>query len=116
MLCKKYNRYRHTEKRYLTSRSTCGRCAEPLHRFDSCDNATVKCSSCGGTHVTGHSTSPDERKEHEILDRQKKLKGRRARARQIFETGGDIQMHNDVEKSYVKYMDIKIDPEQKRKL
>ena len=66
--------------------------------------------------MTGHSTCPDERKEQEILDIQKKQKVGRARACQIFETGGDIQTYNDVGKSYVKCIDIKIDPEQKRKL
>ena len=89
---------------------TCGRCAGLGHRFDSCDSTTVKCSSCGGAHVTRHSTCPDERKEQEILVIQKKQKVGRARARQIFETGGDIQTHNDVGKSYVKYINIKIDP------
>ena len=117
MLCKKCNGYGHTEKRCWMSVATCGRCAGPGHRFDSCDSTTVKCSSCGGAHVTGHSTCPDERKEQEILVIQKKQKVGRARARQIFEMGGDIQMHNDVGKSYVKYIVIcQIDPEQKLKL
>ena len=64
--------------------------------FDSCDSTTVKCSSCGGTHVTGHCTCLDERKEQEILVIQKKQKVGRARALQIFETGGDNRTHNDV--------------------
>ena len=72
MLCKKCNRYEHTEKRCLISVPACGRCAGPGHRFDSCDSTTVKCSSCGGAHVTNHSTCPDERKEQEILVIQKK--------------------------------------------
>ena len=56
-----------------------------------------------------YSTCPDGRKEQKILDIQKKQKVGRARARQIFETGVDIQTHNGVGKSYVKYIDIKID-------
>ena len=59
ILCKKCNRYGHTEKRCLMSVPTCGRCAGPGHRFDS---TTVKCSSCGGVHVTVHSTCPDREK------------------------------------------------------
>ena len=66
MLCKKCLKYGQTENRCSSLSFLCGKCAETGHRFEGCDSEVVKCCSCGGNHVSGHSTCPDRKKEDNI--------------------------------------------------
>ena len=115
-MCRKCCKYGHTEKRCFSSVVVCGKCAEAGHRSDDCDSEIVQCSSCSGAHTSGHNTCTDKKKEQRIREIQKEQKVGRAMARQIFETWVSVNTGNKEIKPYAKYIDIKVDYEQRRKL
>ena len=86
------------------------------HQSQGCASEVVKCCSCGENHVSGHSTCPDGKKEETMSKIQKDQKFGRAKSQQILETGVNIHTIAKEVKPYFKYIDIKIDQEEKRKL
>ena len=116
MLCKKCWKYGHTEKRCLSQVVLCGRCAGPGHQSGGCISEVAKCGNCGGAHISGQASCLNRKKKQIMLEIQKHQKVGRALARQIVETGINIHTCSEERKPYAGYIDIEIDPNEKRKL
>ena len=68
MLCRKCQKYGHTDKRCNNTEINCRRCSAPGRTSQDCTSEETKCTHCSEHHLAGDRQCPRQKNEQVILD------------------------------------------------
>jgi len=106
MICKKCQKYNHTEKYCKENIPRCRRCAEEGHVTEQFTSEHIICCHCSGPHLPTSRECEVYRKEARILEVQDREKVGRRRAQQIID--GSIAQNIDYRRKFPSHFTVKL--------